>query len=127
MAPPNEHRWASRDADELERGASSQDTGFLPPLSRDALRGLYQQNRSPEVRALLWEVARLHAVVRRAAQLSACFPLYEGQANHPAFHTVLEALRRDLAREPCLAEMEKDGQHNEIVSVDLHAGRRRRQ
>lgn len=65
---------------------------------------MYQSNRTPEVRRLLWEVARLQALARRADQFASCFPLYDSQLTATAFHIILAALRRDLARETWLVD-----------------------
>lgn len=90
------------------------------------MKAMYQRNRTPEVRALLWEVARLHAIVRRAHQLAACFPLYDSEANTSAFHIILNALRRELADELCIEQEGLEGEAcaAEVVSVDLQAARR---
>lgn len=63
---------------------------------------MYQRNRTPEVRVLLWEIARLQRTVRRAAQFAACFPLYDSMITTSACHIILAALRRELAEETCL-------------------------
>jgi hypothetical protein len=65
---------------------------------------MYRRNRTPEVRALLWEIARLQTIVRRADQLLACFPASAGTSTASALEIVLGALRRELAGEPCLEE-----------------------
>jgi hypothetical protein len=97
----NEHLWAKAiAAGEVEAPPAGQ--RFRPPLTCAEMRAMYLRNRTPEVRALLWEVARLQAVVRRANQLAACFPLYDNQTTASSFHIILEALRRELALEPCI-------------------------
>ncbi|KAA0178850.1 hypothetical protein FX016_23250 [Cupriavidus gilardii] len=121
----NEHRWATAPADKSEPPAPRRPS-FPAPLTRAELKAMYQRNRSPEVRALLWEVARLQAVARRAAQLSACFPMYDSEANTSAFQIILNALRRELANETCIAEAaELTREWDEVFSVDLNSGRRR--
>lgn len=72
-------------------------------MSAIELRALYRRNRSPEVRAL-WEIARLHTIVRRADQLLSCFPASAGTSTATARDIVIGALRRELDGEPCLAE-----------------------
>lgn len=69
---------------------------YPPALSKSELRDLYRRNPTPEVKRLLWEVARLHALGRRAAQFASCFPLYAGQTTTSAYHIILGALRREL-------------------------------
>jgi hypothetical protein len=97
----NEHLWAKAiAAGEVEASPARQ--RFRAPLTSVEMRAMYLRNRTPEVRALLWEVARLHAIVRRANQLAACFPLYDNQTTASSFHIILEALRRELALEPCI-------------------------
>lgn len=91
------------------------------------MKAMYQRNRTPEVRDLLWEIARLQVIVRRAAQLSACFPMYDSHANSSAFHIILNALRRELQDEPCVLEAQVTlPVADETVSVDFHAARRHR-
>lgn len=63
---------------------------------------MYVRNRTSEVRRLLWEVARLQALARRANQFASCFPLYDSQLTASAFHMILAALRRDLEKESWL-------------------------
>lgn len=119
----NEHRWAMKPAG--EKPAPGRQRTFPPALTREQLRAMYQRNRTPEVRELLWEVARLQAIVRRAAQLSACFPMYDSCATTSAFQIILNALRRELANEACIAEQaELAHEWEEVFSVDLNATRR---
>ncbi|QBP10093.1 hypothetical protein [Cupriavidus metallidurans] len=80
------------------------DSRYPEPLSAVQLRAMYRRNRTPEVRALLWEIARLQAIVRRADQLLACFPASAGTSTATALEIVLGALRRELVGEPCLEE-----------------------
>ncbi|SPA23994.1 hypothetical protein CBM2637_A110010 [Cupriavidus taiwanensis] len=70
------------------------------------MRAMYQRNRTPEVRALLWEIARLQRTVRRAAQFAACFPIYDSMMNSSAAHIILAALRRELAEETWMMQGE---------------------
>lgn len=49
------------------------DPRFPAPLSAAELRARDRRNRSPEVLALLWEIARLQSIVRRADQMLSCF------------------------------------------------------
>lgn len=65
---------------------------------------MYASNRTPEVRRLLWEVARLQALARRANQFASCFPRYDSQLTATAFHIILAALRRDLEKESWLVD-----------------------
>lgn len=80
------------------------DSRYPEPLSAVQLRAMYRRNRTPEVRALLWEIARLQTIVRRADPLLACFPAYAGTSTATALEIVLGALRRELVGEPCLEE-----------------------
>lgn len=81
-----------------------EDPRYPAPLSAAEMRALYRRNRSAEVRALLWEVARLHCIVRRADQLLSCFPASAGTSTATALDIVIGALRRELKGEPCLEE-----------------------
>ncbi|SOZ15597.1 hypothetical protein CBM2633_A50176 [Cupriavidus taiwanensis] len=88
---------------------------------------MYQRNRTPEVRALLWEIARLQRTVRRAAQFAACFPLYDSMMTSSACHIILAALRRELAEETCVGQGDAgigEAAADEIFdNVDTAAGR----
>lgn len=71
-----------------------------PPLTRADLHAIQERNRqSPDVMALLWEIARLRATVLYADQLQRTIGLMSG-----AQGLVLEALRARLANEPCVDE-----------------------
>lgn len=72
-----------------------------PPLDDDQLRDMWARNRSPEVRALLWEIKRLQNIVRRAWQFQTFFPPtgYLGGTNQDM---VLHYLREEIANEPYL-------------------------
>lgn len=105
--------WAREAAD--GKGPGQPDPGqakrrFPKPLTAAELRALYARNPSPEVRALLWEVARLRTRLRRADQLRAC--LVQGDhittKHMPA---VLEAMTKEFGLEPCLQQDEPGGRH----------------
>ncbi|WP_454735346.1 hypothetical protein [Cupriavidus necator] len=94
-----------------------------PPLDDDQLRDMWARNRSPEVRALLWEVKRLQNIVRRAWQFQTFFPpqAYLGGTNRDM---VLCHLRDEIKNEPYLqgaqqwmeeheAEQQRDAKSNE--------------
>jgi hypothetical protein len=71
-----------------------------PPLTRVDLHSIQERNRqSPDVMALLWEIARLRATVLYAEQLQRTIGSMSG-----AQGLVLEALRARLANEPCVDE-----------------------
>ncbi|CAG9184362.1 hypothetical protein CURE108131_25235 [Cupriavidus respiraculi] len=124
-SPRNEHQWAKQaSTDDAHQDATAR--AFPPPLTREQLRAMYRRNSTPEVRDLLWEIARLQALARRAAQLTACFPLYDSHATSPAFPTLLEAIRRQLDTEPCVVEMaSRAREFEEVFSAVPHATRRR--
>lgn len=72
---------------------------FKPPLSKDTLREIQDRNPdSADVRALLWEVKRLRAMVLRS---------HDYFRQTPSSSTAImlaEAMRRDLADEPVIVE-----------------------
>lgn len=76
------------------------DPRFPAPLSTTELRAFDRRNRSSEVRALLWEIARLHSIVRRADQLLSCFPESAGMSTAAPLDIVIGALRRELKGNP---------------------------
>lgn len=96
------------------------DPRYPAPLSAAELRAFYRRNRSPEVRVLLWEIARLHSIVRRADQLLSCFPESAGTSTATALDIVIGALRRELKGEPCL-EDERRRQAEDQWSTKLAA------
>lgn len=75
---------------------------FKAPLTKDDLLAIQTRGRgSADVRALLWEVKRLRALVLRADQLQrALGPLGGGPG------AILHAMRLDLAVEPCVLEQQ---------------------
>lgn len=72
---------------------------FKRPLTRADLHAIKERNSSPDVKALLWEVARLRAIVLRVDQLQASL---DNLAGGPGL--ILNALRSELKDEPCIVE-----------------------
>lgn len=74
--------------------------GFKPPLPTDQLREIQERNRdSSDVRALLWEVKRLRAVILYADQLQRMLTTLPGPQG-----AILDTLRDKLKDEPCVKE-----------------------
>jgi hypothetical protein len=73
-----------------------------PPLTKEQLRAIWEKNKSPEVRELLWEIHRLRAVVLRADQLQRSLGNVGGGTG-----IILQALRSTLQDEPCVKEFPK--------------------
>lgn len=74
----------------------------FPPLSREQLRELWISNPSPEVRRLLWEVARLQGIACRAWQLLESDPLMEGGSS--GLSIVARMLRSEVEGECCVID-----------------------
>jgi len=73
---------------------------WKPPLTKDDLHAIQERNRdSADVRALLWEVARLRSVVLHADHLQRLVSSLPGPQGQ-----VLESLRHLLVTEPCVHE-----------------------
>ena len=73
---------------------------FKDPLSKAALQEIQARNpESPDVRALLWEVARLRSVVLYADQLQRMLTTLSGPQG-----AILDTLRGKLEDEPCVKE-----------------------
>ena len=73
---------------------------FKPPLARDELAAIQSRNlQSPDVMALLWEVARLRSLVLYTDQLQRMIGTLPGQPGD-----LLESIRVKLADEPCVKE-----------------------
>lgn len=76
--------------------------GFKPPLGKDELRDIQDRNPdSPDVRALLWEVKRLRALVLRSHDY------FRQTASSSTAIMLAEAMRRDLNAEPVVLEQPK--------------------
>lgn len=74
---------------------------FKQPLTRADLAAIQARSQTPDARALLWEIARLRALVLRANQLQLSLGALAGGPR-----IVLDALRAELEGEPCIAERE---------------------
>lgn len=73
---------------------------FKLPLSTDQLRKIQESNlNSVDVRALLWEIKRLRAVVLYADQLQRMLTTLPGPQG-----AILDTLREKLKNEPCVKE-----------------------
>jgi hypothetical protein len=73
---------------------------FKQPLTKAQLQEIQGRSpESPDVRALLWEVARLRSVVLYADQLQRMLTNLPGPQG-----TILETLRAKLVDEPCVKE-----------------------
>ena len=74
--------------------------GFKPPLTRETLVEIQERNPgSADVRALLWEVKRLRALVLYADQLQRMLSTLPGPQG-----AILDTLREKLKDEPCVNE-----------------------
>jgi hypothetical protein len=75
-----------------------------PPLSLQQLKEIQQRNPdNPDVRALLWEIKRLHNIVQRGDQLVRSVP----ETNGTAVGIIAQAFRSETKNEPCLEEARK--------------------
>ena len=72
---------------------------FKEPLTRAALQEIQDRNPDPDVRALLWEVARIRSVVLYADQLQRMLTTLPGPQG-----AILQSLREMLRIEPCVKE-----------------------
>lgn len=68
-------------------------------MTREDLAAIQARSLTPDTRALLWEIARLRALVLRADQLQHCLGNIGGGPG-----IVLEVLRAELKGEPCVEE-----------------------
>jgi hypothetical protein len=80
---------------------------FKPPLTTTELQAIQERNQrvpgdpvSDDLYAALWEIRRLRAIVLRAGQLQRALGVVTGGSAG----MILEALRRELAAEPCVLE-----------------------
>ncbi|MBD8531502.1 MULTISPECIES: hypothetical protein [unclassified Massilia] len=73
---------------------------FKEPLPKATLQEIQDRNPdSPDVRALLWEVARLRSLVLYADQLQRMLTTLPGPQG-----AILDTLREKLNNEPCVRE-----------------------
>ena len=68
-------------------------------MTKVALQEIQDRNPDPDVRALLWEVARLRSIVLYADQLQRMLTTLPGPQG-----AILESLREMLKCEPCVKE-----------------------
>ena len=73
-----------------------------PALSHGALRGMYLRNPSTEVRALLWEVARLHGRILEINAFLHRLPRHAGQTLDYPLDQLLADLLVALGEEPAV-------------------------
>lgn len=72
---------------------------FREPLTHARLREIWERQDPVDIDALLWEVKRLRAIVLRIDQLQRGLGEMGGGAA-----LLLQGLRNDLSKEPCVAE-----------------------
>jgi hypothetical protein len=73
---------------------------FKAPLTKAQLQEIQSRSPdSPDVRALLWEVARLRSIILYADQLQRMLATLPGQQG-----AILDTLREKLRDEPCVKE-----------------------
>lgn len=72
---------------------------FKTPLSKAALQEIQDRSYDPDVRELLWEVARLRSLVLYADQLQRMLTTLPGPQG-----AILDTLREKLKDEPCVKE-----------------------
>lgn len=76
---------------------------FKKPLTRADLEAIQARNLdSEDMKAVLWEVARLRSLVLYADQLQRMLGTLPGQQGD-----LLESIRKTLADEPCVREFPK--------------------
>jgi len=68
----------------------------LPALSEDELRDIGLRHRNPDVRDLLWEIARLRVIVQQAH--------YIAELLYGAGGVMADSWLRTLTDEPCIVE-----------------------
>lgn len=75
---------------------------FKDPMTKADLQEIQDRNLDPDVRALLWEVARLRSIILYADQLQRMLTTLPGPQG-----AILETLREKLKDEPCVKEFPK--------------------
>lgn len=74
----------------------------LPPLTAAELAEIYDQNPTPVVRRLLWEIHRLRSTILRAHQIRQTIGTRVGRANTTA--GIWDIFERELDAEPVLTD-----------------------
>lgn len=74
---------------------------FKPPLTRDRLREIGTNKDPRDINELLWEIKRLRALALKIDQVQRGITASGGMV------LLLEGLRADLRREPCVLEDEQ--------------------
>jgi hypothetical protein len=74
---------------------------FRAPLTRAQLHEIGDRKDPRDINSLLWEIKRLRAIVLRIDQLQRSLNVGGGLG------ILLQALRGDLATEPCIAEQSR--------------------
>jgi peptidoglycan/LPS O-acetylase OafA/YrhL len=69
------------------------------PLTKAVLQEIQDRNPDPDVRALLWEVARMRSLILYADQLQRMLTTLPGPQG-----AILDTLRSKLKDEPCVTE-----------------------
>ncbi len=73
---------------------------FKASLTKEDLRAVQERNKDvADVKALLWEIARLRSVILQADQLQRLIGTLLGPQGQ-----VLESMREVLLKEPCVLE-----------------------
>jgi hypothetical protein len=73
-----------------------------PPLTKADLIAIRDRNKEPDVRALLWEIRRLRALVLRTSDMARLMDSTGGPAG-----ILLESMRMTLKDEPIVLEQTK--------------------
>lgn len=71
---------------------------FKPPLTRDRLHEIGVRKDPQDIVVLLWEIKRLRALALKIDQVQKNITVSGG------LELLLESLRADLSREPCVQE-----------------------
>jgi hypothetical protein len=74
---------------------------FKPPLTRERLREIGVNKNAGDINELLWEIKRLRALALKIDQVQRNITASGGMA------LLLESLRVDLQKEPCVIEDEQ--------------------
>ena len=75
---------------------------FKDPLTKEVLQEIQDRNPDPDVRSLLWEVARMRSVLLYADQLQRMLTTLPGPQG-----AILDTLREKLKEEPCVKEFSR--------------------
>ncbi|NLP65542.1 hypothetical protein [Paraburkholderia sacchari] len=96
----------------------------MPPLTAADLAEIYDENPTPIVLRLLWEIHRLRSTILRANQIRQTIGTRVGRAN--TVGEMWDLFEAELDREPCLTDPPTPRQRGLLYAGETEGRARRR-